>query len=70
MADKAKEEFYTRPPKVGGWQSFKTFLWNSETNQFLGRTFASWGKQFTGKILYFFGSLILKKLKILEHLSS
>jgi len=49
MADKVKEEFYTRPPKVGGWQSFTTFLWNSETNQFLGRTFSSWAK-----ILFFY----------------
>uniref|UniRef100_T1HVT0 Uncharacterized protein n=4 Tax=Rhodnius TaxID=13248 RepID=T1HVT0_RHOPR len=66
MADKAKEEFYTRPPKVGGWQSFKTFLWNSETNQFLGRTFASWAKIllfyvcfYTGLISFFFGLMAL-----------
>uniref|UniRef100_A0A023F8Y2 Putative sodium/potassium-transporting atpase subunit beta-2 n=1 Tax=Triatoma infestans TaxID=30076 RepID=A0A023F8Y2_TRIIF len=66
MADKAKDEFYTRPPKVGGWQSFKTFLWNSETNQFLGRTFASWAKIllfyvcfYTGLISFFFGLMAL-----------
>lgn len=44
MADKAKEEFYTRPAKVGNWAAFTTFLWNSETGQFLGRTFSSWGE--------------------------
>ncbi|BES88650.1 unnamed protein product [Nesidiocoris tenuis] len=48
MGDK-KDEYYSRPPKVSGWQSFSTFLWNSETNQFLGRTFSSWAK-----ILFFY----------------
>ncbi|XP_014249750.1 sodium/potassium-transporting ATPase subunit beta-2-like [Cimex lectularius] len=66
MADKSKEEFYTRPPKVGGWTSFKTFLWNSETNQLMGRTFLSWAKIFffyacfyTGLISFFFGLMAL-----------
>lgn len=47
MADKNKpltQEFYTRPIEVGAWQGFKTFLWNSETSQFLGRTGSSWGE--------------------------
>ncbi|XP_044751980.1 sodium/potassium-transporting ATPase subunit beta-2 [Coccinella septempunctata] len=44
MADKKGEQMYTRPPKLSGWDSFKVFLWNSETSQFLGRTGASWGK--------------------------
>lgn len=45
MADKSgKPGLYERPPDVGKWQSFKTFLWNGETSQLLGRTFASWGE--------------------------
>lgn len=47
MADKNKpltQEFYTRPIEVGAWQGFKTFLWNGETSQFLGRTGSSWGE--------------------------
>lgn len=47
MADKkVTEQYYTPPPKLGGWESFKLFLWNGETNQFMGRTAASWGKCF------------------------
>lgn len=44
MADKKGDQFYTPPPKLSGWESFKLFLWNSETNQFLGRTAGSWGE--------------------------
>lgn len=44
MADKKGEQFYTPPPKLSGWESFKIFLWNGETNEVLGRTAASWGK--------------------------
>ncbi|KAJ8920639.1 hypothetical protein NQ315_004778 [Exocentrus adspersus] len=45
MADKQKvSEYYTRPPTLGKWESFRQFLWNSETGQFLGRTGASWAK--------------------------
>lgn len=46
MADKTKvvEQYYTPPPDLGGWESFRIFLWNSETGQFLGRTGASWGE--------------------------
>ncbi|XP_075213509.1 sodium/potassium-transporting ATPase subunit nervana 3 [Lycorma delicatula] len=44
MADKPKEQYYTPPPKLGKWEGFKIFLWNSETNQFLGRTAGSWAK--------------------------
>lgn len=43
MTDK-KPEYYVRPPKLGKWEGFKVFLWNSETSQFLGRTGSSWGK--------------------------
>lgn len=65
MGDK-KEEYYTRPPKVSGWQSFSTFLWNSETSQFMGRTFSSWAKIllfylifYAALISFFFGLLAL-----------
>lgn len=52
MADKkAKEEFYTRPVKLGKWAGFKQFLWNSETSECLGRTASSWGE------FIFFGSV-------------
>lgn len=47
MADKSKQpqdQYYTRPPKLSGWESFKIFFWNSETHQFCGRTGSSWGK--------------------------
>ncbi|XP_066258505.1 sodium/potassium-transporting ATPase subunit beta-2-like [Euwallacea similis] len=45
MADKKPEgQFYTRPPKLGKWESLRIFLWNSETKQFLGRTGGSWVK--------------------------
>ncbi|XP_046676077.1 sodium/potassium-transporting ATPase subunit beta-2-like isoform X2 [Homalodisca vitripennis] len=44
MADKLKEEYYSPPPKLGNWEGFKIFLWNSETKQFLGRTAGSWAK--------------------------
>lgn len=45
MADKNKlGEFYTRPAKLGKWEGFKVFLWNSETSECLGRTGGSWGE--------------------------
>lgn len=46
MADKkqVEQQYYSRPPKLGKWEGFKQFLWNSETSQFLGRTGSSWGK--------------------------
>ncbi len=47
MADKkVAEQYYTRPPKLSGWESFNQFLWNGETSQFMGRTAGSWGKTF------------------------
>ncbi|KAH9636187.1 hypothetical protein HF086_007139 [Spodoptera exigua] len=46
MADKTKvaEQYYAPPPDLGKWESFRIFLWNSETGQFLGRTGSSWAK--------------------------
>ncbi|KAJ2944448.1 hypothetical protein O0L34_g3788 [Tuta absoluta] len=46
MSDKTKvtEQYYTPPPELGGWESFRVFLYNSETGQFLGRTGSSWAK--------------------------
>lgn len=44
MADKKIGEYYAPPPKMGKWEGFKKFLWNSETSQCLGRTGSSWGK--------------------------
>uniref|UniRef100_A0A1B0A814 Uncharacterized protein n=1 Tax=Glossina pallidipes TaxID=7398 RepID=A0A1B0A814_GLOPL len=43
MADKKiAEQYYAPPPKMGKWEGFKKFLWNSDTSQCLGRTGASW----------------------------
>ncbi|XP_041988740.1 sodium/potassium-transporting ATPase subunit beta-2-like isoform X2 [Aricia agestis] len=46
MADKTKvtEQYYAPPPDLGKWESFRIFLYNSETGQFLGRTGSSWAK--------------------------
>lgn len=44
MEGKKVEQYYTPPPKLGKWEGFRVFVWNSETGQFLGRTGASWGK--------------------------
>ncbi|XP_026475245.1 sodium/potassium-transporting ATPase subunit beta-2 [Ctenocephalides felis] len=50
MADKkVAEQYYSPPPKLGKWEGFRQFLWNSETSQFLGRTGSSWAK-----ILFFY----------------
>jgi hypothetical protein len=48
MADKNKTAVntssYERPKELGAWEGTKTFLWNGETGQFMGRTGGSWGK--------------------------
>lgn len=36
--------FYLKPPEVPFWDSFKLFLYNSETNEIFGRTGSSWGE--------------------------
>lgn len=54
MADKKNEQYYAPPPKMGKWEGFKTFLWNSETSQCLGRTGGSWGKSIQIFISLFF----------------
>lgn len=59
-SDKLKEQYYSPPPKLGKWEGFKLFLWNSETGQFLGRTAGSWGECLisTPKIIVLILSLI------------
>lgn len=44
MAEKKVGEYYSPPPKMGKWEGFRKFIWNSETSQCLGRTGSSWGK--------------------------
>lgn len=54
MADKkAQEQFYSPPVKMGNWEGFKQFLWNSETSQFLGRTGSSWGESYFRIFIFF-----------------
>ncbi|XP_050300684.1 sodium/potassium-transporting ATPase subunit beta-2-like [Anthonomus grandis grandis] len=54
MADKKPEnQYYTRPPKLGTWESLRIFIWNSETGQFLGRTGSSWAKILLFYILFY-----------------
>lgn len=64
MEGKKVEQFYTPPPKLGKWESFRVFLWNSETGQFLGRTGASWAKILLFYVIFyavlsgFFGAML------------
>lgn len=58
MADKKIGEYYAPPVKMGKWEGFKKFLWNSETSQCLGRTGSSWGKYIESLHLYLILCLI------------
>ena len=44
MSEKKVEDYFAvAPPKRSNWENFKLFLWNGETNEFLGRSASSWG---------------------------
>lgn len=64
MEGKKVEQFYTPPPKLGKWEGFRIFVWNSETGQFLGRTGASWAKILLFYVIFyavlsgFFGAML------------
>lgn len=68
MADKNKQgEYYSRPAKLGKWEGFKQFLWNSETSELLGRTGGSWGKlkkiSIEKKNLFLFSNISFDELR-------
>uniref|UniRef100_A0A1W7RAX9 Sodium/potassium-transporting ATPase subunit beta n=1 Tax=Hadrurus spadix TaxID=141984 RepID=A0A1W7RAX9_9SCOR len=44
MADEKDGQYFKRPSTASKWQNFKSFLWNSDTKEFLGRTGLSWLK--------------------------
>jgi len=69
---KGDDHFRAAPPKRSGWESFKIFLWNGETSEFLGRTGGSWAKILTFYIvLYaflaaFFAAMLLVFFQTLD----
>jgi len=46
-------KFTTKPEEKSGWEGFMQFLWNTETNEFLGRTGMSWLKIGVFYIIYY-----------------
>ncbi|XP_046734621.1 sodium/potassium-transporting ATPase subunit beta-2-like [Diprion similis] len=64
MEDKKVEQYYSPPPQLGKWEGFRTFVWNSETGQFMGRTGASWAKILLFYVIFyavlcgFFGAML------------
>ncbi|KAF7989747.1 hypothetical protein HCN44_008421 [Aphidius gifuensis] len=73
MEDKKVEQYYSPPPKLGKWEGFRIFLYNSETGQFLGRTGASWAKIllfyliFYGVLSGFFGAMLALFYQTLDY---
>ncbi|XKL66737.1 hypothetical protein PGB90_010157 [Kerria lacca] len=53
MENKSKDQFYSPPPERSIGEQIMQFLWNSETNQFLGRTFGSWAKIILFYIIFY-----------------
>ncbi|KAF4527776.1 hypothetical protein B566_EDAN015832 [Ephemera danica] len=57
-------QYYTPPQKIGAWEGFKKFIWNSESSQFLGRTGSSWAKIILFYLIFyaaltgFFGAML------------
>lgn len=59
MSEKKNEDYLAvAPPKRSGWESFKLFIWNGETSEFLGRSASSWGKLSSVLISHFFFCLL------------
>lgn len=57
MADKTKsggDAYLNRPEKLGAWDGFKQFMWNSETKQFMGRTSGSWLRILIFYVIFYF----------------
>ncbi|XP_015608306.1 sodium/potassium-transporting ATPase subunit beta-2 [Cephus cinctus] len=73
MEGKKVEQYYTRPQKLGKWEGFRIFLWNSETGQVLGRTGASWAKILLFYVIFyavlsgFFGAMLAVFYQTLKH---
>ncbi|KAL7740501.1 hypothetical protein ACLKA6_007029 [Drosophila palustris] len=53
MSEKKIGEYYSPPPKMGKWEGFRKFIWNSETSQCLGRTGSSWAKILLFYIIFY-----------------